>query len=870
MKKNIRKIAYFLLSLTVAAAMLLGTATTAFAADTPIAEVEITIDIPLVGDTNTTVVFSESSDKYDITIGGDAKWQAYGMYSAEMICKDTDYNTPVFTVTAAAGYALDSNTVVVVNGMQENVNYLGGEIPARQFDFLTLPTLLGDVGDVVLSNVPTAVVGEAPAPYSYTNTTDHYSVTSTWEKYDYTQKQFNPMQSTDVFEEGNIYRQYFTVTTELGYALSDGCYAYVNGGEGIYLGGASGISSFEITYSLATEITEVYIDTSKFPKATVGKNFEYDGTNAISVPTDANANYTIEGYWEEEGTWETNGTFEEGKAYSFYYTVYPKEGYSFAELIEYYEDGQCMGGFGTDVIRFNFDTRVSYKKALNEVIVSDVPKAEKGKKIKGGEIELKVPSGAKYTAVGYWDIYDSVSDYSETTEQDVTVEDGKIYTFIIRIIPADGYEFSEDTILTVNGITRRPNNVNYDSIYHECRYSFLKVIEKVEIIGFKEAKIGEAPDISGVKVPDGAGYEITDIGWCDTSTGEEVQKFEDGKEYGFSVTVFAKPGYEFAADAKRYLNGEEQEYGYVFDMDAYISHSISFKEQLDEIKIDSIPEFKVGAESSNEVKVPKGAKYSAAAEWNVWNDESETYDFFDGKFESGKIYSLHMYIIPNEGYQFAEDAVAYLDGEELSNIDIMPDFAMYYKNYSDGLKVIDVIEITVEKPKKNYHTSIPPVITVPEDAPYTVNDGASWLIGTIEDYEWLEDYVFDGADNCGVSISVMSKEGYVFAENPLVVINGCVMSGEEYENLTAKENYLSYFFGTECSHHFDDASDIKCDYCGFEKEVEKEEEKEEIKEEAKPADKIPPTGENTLPLSVAVIVALCSVLYLSKNKTQKV
>ena len=155
-------------------------------------------------------------------------------------------------------------------------------------------------------------------------------------------------------------------------------------------------------------------------------------------------------------------------------------------------------------------------------------------------------------------------------------ESGKKYVYSIMLEPKDGYSFSSETIITVNGkkVTAPfADGAMYIPAIKTITMSTVIAIDVVEIndvtISFKD---GDKPVFTG-KVPDGANYAYRCEWWeLDSKTGvmstdfgnfyeNKVTAFENGKTYyyGVYVTTYGDVGnvrYIFTPDTKLKINGK--------------------------------------------------------------------------------------------------------------------------------------------------------------------------------------------------------------------------------------------------------------------------------------------------------------------------
>ena len=158
-------------------------------------------------------------------------------------------------------------------------------------------------------------------------------------------------------------------------------------------------------------------------------------------------------------------------------------------------------------------------------------------------------------------------------------ESGKSYVYSLMLKPKDGYSFSSETVITVNGEKVSAPFVGgsmYIPAVKTITISTLTVIDMVEINGatvsFKE---GDKPVFTG-NVPDGANYVLRAAWWeLNSTTGlistepefgsgiyeNKITAFEAGKTYyyGVYVVTYGDVGnvrYIFGPDTKLKINGE--------------------------------------------------------------------------------------------------------------------------------------------------------------------------------------------------------------------------------------------------------------------------------------------------------------------------
>ena len=156
-------------------------------------------------------------------------------------------------------------------------------------------------------------------------------------------------------------------------------------------------------------------------------------------------------------------------------------------------------------------------------------------------------------------------------------ENGKKYVYFVMLKPKDGYSFSSETAVTVNGESVKSSlsgKFLYLPAVKTITMPTIKVIDVVEVndvtVSFKD---GDKPVFTG-KVPDGADYAFRCEWWSlDENTGivstepewggdiykNKITAFEAGKTYHYGVYVTAYTA-NISSNAKLIINGQEVSY----------------------------------------------------------------------------------------------------------------------------------------------------------------------------------------------------------------------------------------------------------------------------------------------------------------------
>ena len=154
-------------------------------------------------------------------------------------------------------------------------------------------------------------------------------------------------------------------------------------------------------------------------------------------------------------------------------------------------------------------------------------------------------------------------------------ESGKTYVYSIMLKPKDGYSFSNDTAITVNGQKVTAPFVGGSMYIPSIKTITMPTVTAIDVVEINDVTVsfkdGDKPVFTG-KVPDGANYAYRCEWWeLDSKTGamstdfgnfynNKITAFEAGKtyHYGVYVTTYGDVGnvrYVFTPDTKLKING---------------------------------------------------------------------------------------------------------------------------------------------------------------------------------------------------------------------------------------------------------------------------------------------------------------------------
>lgn len=349
-------------------------------------------------------------------------------------------------------------------------------------------------------------------------------------------------------------------------------------------------------------------------------------------------------------------------------------------------------------------------------------------------------------------------------------EDGMNYLLDVYARPAEGYIFGKNMVITFEGA---PNDVLWyqNDIAMNVGKEFRYAKENLYVVGIsalpEEIAAGTVPSLN-VSVQEGKAA-VKDACWVAADKTTKVTTFEDGKAYYLAVELEADDGYIFAEYTDIYSGRWDQ---YPVDRTepgktctVYFYYSLLPEAEKVDITVSGM---EVGLKGSD-VEITVSGVEAEVGEIDVYVLPSHE-PLGDGVFEDGKAYIVN-FTVTAEDCEFTYDTEVTVDGKESYSFGVNNN-EMYVDKYASFLKKIDKVELTVAEPTVG---AKPGEVKAPEGADYTVEyywrDTTVW--GTLEN----EDTFKDG-HRYEVQIYISANEGYDFAEDVAVTING--VAEEDY------------------------------------------------------------------------------------------
>ena len=382
-----------------------------------------------------------------------------------------------YELTPADGYRFGNDTLIFVNGKQENASgTMYAEVSCKLVTCELIETVSLTVSKVELGKNLADVKVTVPKGVNYTVSPKWYDAT------------YDPEYGTDwktpgkTFEKGHSYRLEISIEPKEGYALAESVKVTINGESGNYSFSDDGLSGdVSKEYSFLHVIDEVHLPA--VPESLkIGDTLPTD----FAVPSDAN--YKIEAQWL---TLNENDITQVDKAgtYMLCFYLYAKKGYEFSKNATVYlgdNEHTKFEAYPYDMSVYkvyNVDTTMVDRIDIS--VATPVAGAETGKPEVTATTEL-----AAYHRWTKSSHPEGWSDYSTTT-----FEQGKYHFLRIEIMPEDdSYAFVDQLNVYVNGKKATPVQVRSLGFYYAVVIAFGKL---------GEAKPMPVPSVKVEKMDDG-------------------------------------------------------------------------------------------------------------------------------------------------------------------------------------------------------------------------------------------------------------------------------------------------------------------------------------------------------------------------------
>ena len=656
------------------------------------------------------------------------------------------------TVTPNEGYSISENVSITVNGIEAEKEYdcwSNGDVLRINRSFRITPEN-GYVEWIGFEELPEAVVDADMTVPTLTLQEDTAVITDiAW-----VDQAYNP--ASGKFKNGKTY--YLAVQLQIareGMAFDEYLRVDTNSNRSAtYVLNADGTVTVYIRYAFLAGIDAVDVAVTE---PVIGA--------APAAPQINSRSYTVEEYFWNQFNAESDqpiAQFEDGKRYMLVVTLDAADGYEFNRKTKITVNGKEAEQYDWTEEKLVIYLSYSFMEQLDRVEVT-VPAPVLGQTYDYESIQL----GGQNYQINYAEFYNTKN--YEVLQG--AFEKSK-YALYLSVGAGEGYEFSEDCQLFVNGTEVKEFNCDSFYVYIELPYTFLEQIDRIDVT-MPEPALGQTPDLTKLQITT-QGVTLLNSNLRSWTTGEELTGAFEKDRYTLTLTVEPAEGFEFADGCKIYLNGVQIKDAWVDDFYADIYAEYSFRELVSKVDLPAFPALKVGDTlTAGQITAPDGAKYSLEVMWLVYDGQGG-FDKFEGQIEAGKAYYMALDVIPKAGYEFAETTVMAVDNTELKSgmMIVETDYAGVIKLYSFGLEVIDTIDLTVPAPEEGKKPGKP---SASEDAHFSVKewDWAGSGTAYINDGQYMgEKDVFELDHYYWINMYMEAEEGYIFADDVKVTING--------------------------------------------------------------------------------------------------
>ena len=319
-----------------------------------------------------------------------------------------------------------------------------------------------------------------------------------------------------------------------------------------------------------------------------------------------------------------------------------------------------------------------------------------------------------------------------------------------------------------------------------------EIITEVEIEGFTAPVNGENP-FYAVTAPEGANYSIGETNWyCADGLVEPGTPFVFGNTYWMEIELIPNYGYKFGDELIAAVNGDEAlvdeavvespESAWVITVELEVAAAVINAVELLELEL---PEF--GALADFEVSVPEGAGYTIeSVTWFLRPEITGPGEYMPIILEPGDTFDLYrpeyydarINIVPNEGYVFAYDVSATINGEEslVSSVsfDSHHHITVWSIEFSFEPELIETVEI-LDLDIPEFGALADYDLSVPEGAAYSI-ESVRWFYPETITIEYKVELFPGNSIVAGYGyqmlIELTPNDGFAFADEVNVTING--------------------------------------------------------------------------------------------------
>lgn len=469
-----------------------------------------------------------------------------------------------------------------------------------------------------------------------------------------------------------------------GYKFANNVKFYINGSQA-YVSDSSSLQSNVKAFLRSLNITPIEkinaVNIYNFTLPQIGQT----AGDCLDQIYESDTRYSIDTiYWwnrTDQVTMTGSGVFEIGKVYYLRVELVPEDGYEFARDLEYYFDNSKVyvdtpycDSRAKKVTVLSIDITAGIT-LIDTVNVSGFALPKAGDTVGSLLSALFVADDCNYSIE---DAYWWRNGYGVMGSNDV-FEAEKTYYLRVELSANEDCAFLDNVIFRFDGDAEYVD-VDYceadetEAEIYSLDYTIETIeIDTIDILGFSLPLPGETAGdkLDEIYLPDDCGYLINDVCWFESGVGamDNDDVFESGKEYRIRFYLSPRTGYAFTTDADFCLNGETENVGASSVVSAQsaalysIEYTVPTAINVIDVSGFSIPHTGDIPGDYLDLSLPDDCHYSIkTAYWYNVDIDVEMND--SDEFTSGMECFLHVNLIPDDGYFFAEDLTFYFDGSQ--------------------------------------------------------------------------------------------------------------------------------------------------------------------------------------------------------------
>ncbi len=371
---------------------------------------------------------------------------------------------------------------------------------------------------------------------------------------------------------------------------------------------------------------------------------------------------------------------------------------------------------------------------------------------------------------------------------------GRVYRPIVSFEPKEGYVFTADTTLYVNGRKYAADGSLDKPVVSDITIMAKSALNRVTGT-YQKPVIGATPSFD-VNVSSDSNYTACIESWEDittkrTYTLENVgdYKFQAGHQYTATVKVTPKEGYIVDLFTTYNINGDNN-----------LKKTYTLPNAITKVEID-ITEPSIGEKPNFEAHTANDAMYRVSEfQWFDYNTQEEMSD--DDVFVAGGQYIVKVRVTPTADNFFADKYAVYLNDYDATKVSSLSEktgeilFFYLFDELKEANIEITNLDIKVSNPVIGGHLdfNVPVLSHINSKAEGT---SVKWYQYDSPYQQVGADHVIDKDMRYAYQATFYTEDGYQFADNVTVTLNGNPLTKT---NMKAMFSVLKNYVGSEyCS-----------------------------------------------------------------------